>query len=407
MGRPRLRVGGDTIDTSKIVPGRAKGTLSMQWRIRLSDEKIEKHITEMRTTKEWELRDKARETAAQLLKTPEHKKYEENDPIVDYIREQAIPSIENATHLRPNSKLRYVHVLELMIPRLRGYDIGAVTAAVLKQILIAVAKANGTATAKQAKKVMNTYVMSELDMDGVLVTRGNPFNSMKSLRWLPDHVAREKPAGGQALTPDERRRVLDYLLALDPAEGATKRGRYGLEGNIARRALAIDVTLLQAVCGLRISEVRQLTAEDVDLDADPITVTITNEKSKTHTGRTVPVVNEAVAERIRARVEATGSPQEPVFHAPSVPGSVWDSSNAQKAIKRLYTDLSEALDIPLLNKVSSHVWRSTLNTEWMNDGVPPEIRSAFLGHTEKVNRTSYTDLTDISPLVEKLRRDGV
>ena len=90
--------------------------------------------------------------------------------------------------------------------------------------------------------------------------------------------------------------------------------------------------------------------------------------------------------------------------APAAPGKEWDLNNAEHAIKKLYHELADALDIPLLNEVSTHVWRATLNTEWLNKGVPEIQRAAYFGHSPEVNRSYYTDLTDISPLVEMLRR---
>lgn len=72
-------------------------------------------------------------------------------------------------------------------------------------------------------------------------------------------------------------------------------------------------------------------------------------------------------------------------------------------MKALYRDVADALDIPLLREVSSHVWRATLNTEWMQRGVPDALRAAFLGHGEDVNRSSYTDTGNTEALVRMLR----
>lgn len=58
-----------------------------------------------------------------------------------------------------------------------------------------------------------------------------------------------------------------------------------------------------------------------------------------------------------------------------------------------------------IDKVSTHVWRATLNTEWMQKGVPDLIRSAYFGHSPEVNRSYYTDTTNVSVsvLVDMLR----
>lgn len=93
--------------------------------------------------------------------------------------------------------------------------------------------------------------------------------------------------------------------------------------------------------------------------------------------------------------------------SPATGNSEWDSSNANKALKKLYLELAEKLDIPLLGKVLTHVWRTTLNTEWMERGIPGVVRAAYLGHTEEVNKRYYTDLTDIAPLVKMLAESGL
>ena len=117
------------------------------------------------------------------------------------------------------------------------------------------------------------------------------------------------------------------------------------------------------------------------------------------------MLDERVAERVRKRLEEAGkAPDALLFPAPAAPGKEWDLNNAEHAIKKLYHELADALDIPLLNEVSTHVWRATLNTEWLNKGVPEIQRAAYFGHSPEVNRSYYTDLTDISPLVEMLRR---
>lgn len=41
--------------------------MSMQWRIRLLDGRVERHVTEMRMTRESDLRRKAKATASSIL----------------------------------------------------------------------------------------------------------------------------------------------------------------------------------------------------------------------------------------------------------------------------------------------------------------------------------------------------
>ena len=117
----------------------------------------------------------------------------------------------------------------------------------------------------------------------------------------------------------------------------------------------------------------------------------------------MPVLDVRVAERLRERVERRQE-GELVFPAPAVPGSKWDQSNAQKAVKKLLGEVADACSIPLLHEVSSHVWRTTLNTRAMNAGIPAEVRAAYFGHDAEINKAAYTDVRDTSGLVEALGR---
>ena len=82
---------------------------------------------------------------------------------------------------------------------------------------------------------------------------------------------------------------------------------------------------------------------------------------------------------------------------------MWDSSNAQKAVRALYDELADDLGIPLLRNVASHVWRATLNSEWRDRGGPAEVRSAYFGHSVEVNRQYYTADIDLSVLAGMVR----
>ena len=114
----------------------------------------------------------------------------------------------------------------------------------------------------------------------------------------------------------------------------------------------------------------------------------------------MPVLDDRVSAHLSARKQETGGLL--VVGAPAKPSSVWEASNAQKAVKRLYSELSEECDAPLLSEVSSHVWRATLNTLYLGV-IPDVIRAAYFGHDEEINRSAYTDVTDTSPLLQAAR----
>ncbi len=403
MPRPRLQPGEDTTATCTVVQ-KDGGVLSMQWRVCLPNGKTERHVTELKTTRVSDVRRRAKRMAQALVAGTTTGSWTPASSFADYVERESVAAVQAnqyAKPLRPRTQERYVHVLRLLAREMQGMAIAdACRPRQLNDALASIAAEHGTATARQCAKVASKYVMRRLVTDEVIVA-----NPMRDLDLeLPQVVAKAKPKGGQALTPDERARVVDHLLAMDPSTDAGRRGRYTAEQRTARRRAVIDLTLLQATCGLRINEACSLTTDDVDLAADPVTVTVTESVSKTHKGRTVPVMDERVAERVRERAErAEQAGDGLLFPAPTEPGSAWDASNRQKAVKSLYKELAVELDIPLLATVSSHVWRATLNTEWMLRGVPDVLRAAFFGHGVDVNVASYTDVSGTEQLVALLR----
>lgn len=86
-----------------------------------------------------------------------------------------------------------------------------------------------------------------------------------------------------------------------------------------------------------------------------------------------------------------------VFGAPAKPDRVWDASNAQKAVRQLYDEMADALGIPLLREVSSHVWRAPNNTIMRDKGVLPEVRAALFGHSEETTTRPTTPPGSTSP----------
>lgn len=324
----------------------------------------------------------------------------------DYVERESIAAVRrNEFHkpLRQNTVLRYVHVLQLFARLTRGFSIAdAARPRTLRKVFAEMAEANGTETARQAAKVVSKYVMRRLVTDEVI-----DHNPLRDLDLeLPEHVAKSKPKGGRALTPEERGRAVDFLLGYEPELAVRPgRGRYSPEQRAAVLGRAAEVTLVQAVTGLRVGEVCHLTRDDIDDESDPLTLTVREEVSKTHRGRVVPVMDPRVAARIRSRLSALPKAGSSLLYgSPAVPDKVWDPSNRQKAIKRLFRELSDLLDIPLLSEVSSHVWRATLNTEWAMLGVPDSLRSAFFGHSVEVNKSFYTDTSSTEQLVRLLSR---
>lgn len=406
MPRVALELGENSIDRARIAKDE-NGSLSMQWFVRLPNGRLVRRTMRGKCSK-GELRRRAHAKADELIASGgQSGVWKSSSAMSDYILREVIPSVESADDsvLRPRTRKSYLRVLTLAANALKGFRIAdAIRPRALEEALVGIALSSGTATARQCAKTMSKYVLEPLVRDEVIAH--NPLKSFKPR--LPEHRGTNKATGGQALTPDERERVISYLLAVDPDKvEPPRRGRYTIEDRRNLRRAVVEITLLQAVTGLRINEARLLTLADMGDERGLLTATVTAEISKTHRGRTIPITDTRVAERVRRRMgEMGGGSDALLFPAPAAPNSAWDLNNAEHAIKKLYCELADELDIPLLHKVSTHVWRATLNTEWMQKGVPEVVRSAYFGHSPEVNRSYYTDTTNVSVLVDMLRRDG-
>lgn len=404
MPRVAFGLGENSIDRARITR-EENGSLSMQWFVRLPNGRLVRRTTRGKCSK-GELRRRAHAKADELIaQSGQSGAWKGSSSMSDYIMREAIPGVETADDsvLRPRTKKSYLRVLSLVADALKGFRIAdAVRPRTLEEALASIALSSGTATARQCAKTMSKYVLEPLVRDEVIAH--NPLKSFKPR--LPEHRGTSKAVGGQALAPDERERVIGYLLSVDPNDvEPPKRGRYTVKDRRSLRRSVVEITLLQAATGLRINEARLLTLADMGEEGSVLSVTVKAEVSKTHRGRTIPVTDARVAERMRRRMEEVGDDAGALlFPAPAASGSVWDLNNAEHAIKRLYRELADELDIPLLREVSTHVWRATLNTEWMQKGIPEVIRSAYFGHSPEVNRNYYTDTTSVSVLVGMLRQ---
>lgn len=405
----KLGPGENSIATAKMQVIRDKdGNVTLrklQWRICLVDDEgnrvVKKYTTQSATMSETRLREAAKAKAKSVQEAWEHpeREWSPSRKMEEFIATVALPQLDKATYkgrpLRPRTKERYVAELGIFRQQCRGLTIAAATrAATLDDVFKDIALAHGTTTAKQTRKVVSKYVMTRLVKEGAIDV--NPLRQFDA-EDLPAVRLGNKPKGGQVLTADERAAVITWLLAADPTCERGKRGYYTAEQRTARRKLAIDATLLQAACGLRIAEVRRLTRRHVYEREGWLTVEVTDEVSKTHEGREVPVFDARVADRIRERLRSLPEGVDVlVFGAPAKPDRVWDASNAQKAVRQLYDEMADALDIPLLREVSSHVWRATNNTIMRDKGMLPEVRAALFGHSEETNHTYYTAGLDVA-----------
>ncbi len=147
-----------------------------------------------------------------------------------------------------------------------------------------------------------------------------------------------------------------------------------------------------------------LTREDVTNTQDSLAVTVRAEHSKTHRGRTVPMLDSRCRWFWLERIK-TIDPSDPLIPAQGDTHSHWRTDNAVKACAALYKDIGVQLEDQAISSMRSHAWRTVLINRAIARGVPAEIRSASFGHTEAMNARNHTDLTDVSAMQSALE-DG-
>lgn len=398
--KSKIAPGENSIDRAN--PRKRDGQYILDWRLRLPDGTLLNKRSKAPTI--GETRRRAKETAKELLKTKGQTTWKSTDLINNYIAKVSIPAIENAS-LRQNTKLRYASALKLVRQacktegNTKGMTIsGATTFRSLESILRSIAKDHGRESAHHARTVLSKYVLQSLIREGLITT--NPLLKETIDLGLPiDDDDESQRRGGRALSREQYVRVVNRLLQTVPEDGvsAPKRGLFGLEDRVAKRRNTIDITLLQAATGLRVSEANSITWDDITFAQGQALIHISKAISKTHKMRDVPVLIPAVVQRLENRRDMSEISSDHVIGSPTDVSKIWDQRNCSKATALLYTELAKELDIELLDTARSHVWRATLNTMMLNS-VPDIIRAAYFGHSLETNRDSYTDTTDIRPL---------
>lgn len=416
----RLALGEDSID--RVTPvQRDDGSIVIDWSVRLPDGRLVAKRSQARTVDE--VRRRAKAKASDLVQAKDQSTWKLTDSLDAYLDTVSWPKIEDAD-LRPSSRTRYKSILRLLQGRawdpdrktyaacrdhphnasLSSHTIAsAVRFRTHEQALQEIARTHGPESAHQARSVLSKYVIQQLIRDGLIT--GNPLFGV-DIDLRGEHRGNgAKRASGRALRRDEYLRVLDYLLSIDPADGANtpRRGRWIVADAVAKRANAIDLTLIQATSGLRMTEAATRTWHDVDGDVSGrVFITVPDAVSKTHRGRRVPILDPRVADRLMARRATAQSPSEYVIGAPTAKTKMWEQRNRDRIVAALYVELADVLDIEMLRSARSHVWRATLNSLLLS--LPEAQRTAFFGHGPAANRQHYTDVTDVTPLITAAER---
>lgn len=353
-------------------------------------------------------RDRALQHYRRLIAGQNQSSWKPTDRLADYITQVCSPAMEAAA-LAPRSKVSYRTMMKLLVgdcdrhthrESLKDHTILSGTRfRVLEQCLVEIASLHGAPAAQCARSVLGRYVLDQLIRDDLL--EASPIAG-KHLT-MPDTTPATSHRGGVALSCDQWNAVMNHLLTLDPTSGITspKAGPYTLEDRIALRRNVIDVTLLQAVTGMRIGEATALTWAMVESTPTHVICHLTSEMTKTKRGRDVAIVDPLVGDHLLAR-RRNAPDSWPVIGAPTQPDHRWNRTQYSTAIAAFYTELARDLDIPELITQRSHVWRATINTLTMTAGVPEVIRAAALGHTAQINRTHYTDTSHLTVMGETL-----
>lgn len=427
MPQTALAEGENTIDSAK---GQywEDGTVAISWSVLVPGEaRARKRTTRgKRGTTVKELKRRAHGQAEKMVAQADgERRWTARSSMADYVRKGVVRAIEAEPELRWRTRKSYMRLAGILEEEAGRKTVGSFCRArALKEMLRHVAATHGTATAKQVRKFMGKYVMTPLVEDEAI-----PANPLVGLSvTLPQHKASNRPVGGKAIAPEDRRRCIEWLEAVDCEATASTGGRVTHEEAVRRRSELVNMTLLQATCGLRIGEVLALRKEDVYRKDGVLVVRVRPEVSKTHKGREVPVVDTIGNGEVAAMMEARASRARagwPIFGMPTDPSRQWNESNCmkglryippkltkrQQAAKRekmgpradggerkiperrlgLYHEMAKALKLPILEEEATHVWRATLATERKAEGMPADMVSALFGHSEEVDEQYYTD----------------
>lgn len=408
----RLAPGEDTIGRAKA-RGQTDGMVWLDWSYRPVDgSKVVRRRAKGHTL--GEARRRARIALDELRTTGGvATTWRTSSDMADYITNVSRPAIARA-QLAQLSMARYEISLKLLLGECEQhrhrYSFKQHTIAsgtrfrALEDLLTEIGQLHGREAARQARTVLTKYVLTGLIRDALI--SGNPIAGIP-LGDLTGTRKGTRSRGGKALSRNEYFRVLDYLLALDPAEGIVRgRGRWDIDHLIARRRNSIDQALLQAATGLRSSEANQVTWLHVaDVPGQPLLLDIEAAIAKGGRPRTVMVLDERVADRLRQR-PTRNRRQNHIIGAPTDPQRIWDQGNRNKAARDLYLDMARDLEIELLQTERSHLWRTTLHTLYA-DTVATAVLDAQFGNTERVRAKHYTDASDLSALIRAAKHLSV
>lgn len=390
MGRAKLEPGEDTIKS--VTPRKTETGYELRWRVRDFEGRLHAKRTQARTV--GEARRRAFEKAEQIKRaTSDTTTWTPADSITDFIDREAEPAIKEK-RLSEASRARYLEVLAHYRRYTRGMSISAATGpSTLIRTLKAISQEIGPETARQTRSVVSNYLFGQL-----VIHQLTPSNPIRGMSF--DFLKSENTESKYYPSREEWQAFLNYVLADNPESpmpGKENVPQAHKREAKARHARIIQMTELQLATGLRASEARQIIWKDIEQgDHGTVWVTVRPEISKTKIGRTIPVLVPEVGKRLLARKSGD---EELVIPQPNS-RRPWDKASVHRAVRDYYEGVaSTSEELAFLTKIRSHAWRGALNTITAPH-LPPEIRAAYFGHTEKVNARAYTDHVNVRPMIE-------
>lgn len=389
--KTRLEDGEDSIDRAQCsIIGDKK---VLRWSVRPHGyaQPIKRRTEAPRRTSDRDVKAKARRTAALLLERAARPDERSSaDSLGSFIAEVARPALVADPAISENTRKRYLLGLAQIEAELGRLTIAAATTYdAMVTGLQAISSRHGYESARHAQSVLRHRVLAPLLRRGLIAS-----DVLVGAKIDLRSMAKTRTGGRQgnvSLGRDGYLRVVEYLLTLDPADGAVppSRGRWTLADVIAKRTAARDLALLQAATGMRVGTARQVRAAMAQELDGALCFELPGEICKGGRGYRAFVLEPRIEAWLRERLAGLG-PGALLVAAPSDPQKVWDASAATKASKDLYLSMRDALGIEVFETERTHVFRATLN-DITEDVVPAEHRAAQLGHTVEVNRASYTD----------------
>lgn len=402
---PRVLLSPGEHSIDRVTPVAIDGGFRLQWRIVLHDGRA-KYVTTQAPTRA-EVRARARAKAAELLQTSGASSWSLRSPVADYMEAITKPAIESE-RLAEATRARYWLSYRLLLGECNSKEKGhrhrhaltglsieaAMRPRALKECLEEIGRLHGQKNVKHAKLVASKYLARPLKLDGLL-----QYNPLADLD-LDLSEARKPPVqrGGHALTREQYRQAINWLLTQDPTQvEKPRRGRWTLQDRIAERRALLEFVLTQAATGMRTSEIGRRPVSEVEIDDKGNVVFVLGEAAtKTRKARRVPVLDDEVAQLLRQRIKELPEGAF-LFGAPTDPMKEWLPRNRDRKLAALYEELADACGIEMFRFERGHSWRTTINS-LLADTVPEDQRIRLLGHTREINRSHYTDAREVEAL---------